>query len=182
MNPEYVANVHQLKIYLGISQATCSSLTALDGFPLKKQQGYNFKDVTDFILNNPEVSNSIKNKIAKKMGIETEGTDLELSIENDSPALERYRIAHAKIEEMNLEIKRGNYIEKDKFEDDELKRFSMFKQAIDQLVLVLPNRVHEKSLEEIQIEIKYQMNELLKKLQKDLTTKPPEAPSIETIV
>lgn len=166
MNIGNVTSLNALAKVFKISQPTASAMTAYDGFPEPKDGKYDVQAIAEWIIKSEETTPKMRQKANAFLGIEDGEDEL---MAGDSPALERYRLAKAKREELKLAQERKELVELDAYLDDEKKRYSIACQLLNALPRILPVRLESLTSKEIEQELQNAVNDILYKLRRDLT-------------
>lgn len=165
-----VSSKYQLARLLNISQPTVAALLNVDGCPQQVEGYYDVDMVAQWAMQSPDVSHQLKQKCADYLGIDLELDPLmsDKTSDGDSPAQERYRLARAKREELKLAQELKELVKLSDYLEDERKRYSIVKQQLLTLPVVLPIRLETLSAKEIAEELDLAVNNLLIKLKRDL--------------
>ena len=168
----YVSGKVQLAARVGVSNQTLLKWEMDEGFPKVTSEGYDVDAVANWVVNNPDIKSNTRLKVTKATGINSElkEEDLNLDVEEgSSPALERFRLARAKLAELELAQKSGELVLLKEYAEGEAARFSLFKSKLETLTHTLPPRIQNMTYEEVRAELQRTFDELLRELQRDVS-------------
>ena len=157
---------------LGVSTSTLNKWEYLNGFPTPTPNGHDVDLVATWAVNSPDIKRHTRLKVTKLTGIESSSEELD-DLDNNldagsSPNLERFRLARAKLAELQLAREAGELVKYDTYIEEEAARFNIFKKSLEQLSRALPPRLCNLSNAEMEVELRNSFDNLLKNLQREI--------------